>query len=196
MSRGPNKQFDTDAALEQAMLLFWRRGYAGTSMADLQAAMGLGAKSLYDTFGNKRQLYFAALRRYTEAVVDRLFAELHHSKSAMAAANSIVSKTSKLDGGEHKGCLIGVAMAQAQLSEDEELSAFIEAQLQHIEDALFQGFSNAKQTGGLVEGVNPRDLAHLYTAAFQGANLIGRVKKDSAHTKGISRALTALTNKR
>ena len=193
MARGPNKQFDTEFALEQAMLLFWKRGYAGTSMSDLQAAMGLGAKSLYDTFGNKRQLYFAALRRYTEVVVDRLFAELRHSNSVIAAANSIVLKTTKLDGGERKGCLIGVAMAQAQLSEDEELSAFIEAQLQHIENALFQGFSNAKQAGELGDGVHPRDLAHLYTAAFQGANLIARVKRDSAHTKG--RALTALTNK-
>lgn len=177
------------------MLLFWRKGYAATSMADLQASMGLGAKSLYDTFGNKRQLYFAALERYTSTVVEKLFGELTSSKSAIAAANSIILKMARLDAGEHKGCLIGVAMAQAQVSADKELSNFIESQLQHIEEALHSAFLKAKETGELSDGVDPRDMANLYTAAFQGANLIARVKKDSSHTKRISRALSALTDK-
>ena len=177
------------------MLLFWKKGYAATSMADLQAGMGLGAKSLYDTFGNKRQLYFAALRRYTQTIVSRLFGELSRNTSAVAAANAIILKMTRLDSGEHKGCLIGVAMAQAQLAEDEELTAFINVQLQHIEQALYDAFCKARQSGELSEGLSPRDMAHLYTAAFQGANLMSRVKKDSAHTKAIGRALSALTTR-
>ena len=66
MARGPDKHFDPDRALTQAMLLFWEKGYAAASMAELQARMGLGAKSLYDTFGNKRQLYFRALAAQEE----------------------------------------------------------------------------------------------------------------------------------
>ena len=39
--------FDRDAALEQAMLTFWRHGYESTSIVDLTTAMGITAPSLY-----------------------------------------------------------------------------------------------------------------------------------------------------
>lgn len=58
--------FDRDAALEAAMLLFWERGYEGTSMADLTQAMGLNPSSIYAAFGDKHALFSAAVRRYME----------------------------------------------------------------------------------------------------------------------------------
>lgn len=56
--------FDRDAALEAAMLLFWERGFEGTSMADLTQAMGLNPSSIYAAFGDKHALFSAAVRRY------------------------------------------------------------------------------------------------------------------------------------
>ncbi len=53
MSRGPDKQFDPHEALGKAMQLFWAKGYAATGLAELQEQIGIGRKSLYDTFGNK-----------------------------------------------------------------------------------------------------------------------------------------------
>jgi AcrR family transcriptional regulator len=58
--------FDKDAALEAAMLLFWERGYEGTSMADLTRAMGLNPSSIYAAFGDKHALFQLAVRRYME----------------------------------------------------------------------------------------------------------------------------------
>ena len=58
--------FDRDAALEAAMLLFWERGYEGTSMADLTQAMNLNPSSIYAAFGDKHALFSAAVRRYME----------------------------------------------------------------------------------------------------------------------------------
>src|SRR5215218_9208155 len=64
--RGRPRSFDRDAALEQAVRLFWRKGFEATSMADLTAAMGIGAPSLYAAFGSKEALYAEALSYYQE----------------------------------------------------------------------------------------------------------------------------------
>jgi AcrR family transcriptional regulator len=58
--------FDRDAALEAAMLLFWERGYEGTSMTDLTRAMGLNPSSIYAAFGDKHALFSLAVKRYME----------------------------------------------------------------------------------------------------------------------------------
>ena len=48
------------------MLLFWERGYEGTSMADLTRAMGLNPSSIYAAFGDKHALFSLAVKRYME----------------------------------------------------------------------------------------------------------------------------------
>jgi AcrR family transcriptional regulator len=58
--------FDKNGALEAAMLLFWERGYEGTSMADLTQAMGLNPSSIYAAFGDKHALFQLAVKRYVE----------------------------------------------------------------------------------------------------------------------------------
>ncbi|MGC4001948.1 MAG: TetR/AcrR family transcriptional regulator [Pirellulales bacterium] len=66
MALGRPRGFDTDLALDQALQVFWRKGYAGTSLADLTAAMEINRPSLYAAFGNKESLFRAALARYVE----------------------------------------------------------------------------------------------------------------------------------
>ena len=48
------------------MLLFWERGYEGTSMADLTQAMGLNPSSIYAAFGDKHALFQLVVKRYME----------------------------------------------------------------------------------------------------------------------------------
>src|SRR5690349_17002162 len=60
------KQFDKHAALDQAMELFWERGYHATSIQDLVDTLGVNRQSLYDTYGGKDALFLAALERYRD----------------------------------------------------------------------------------------------------------------------------------
>lgn len=59
--------FNKDVALESAMLLFWERGFEGTSMADLTETMGLNPSSIYAAFGDKHALFSLAVKRYLES---------------------------------------------------------------------------------------------------------------------------------
>jgi AcrR family transcriptional regulator len=49
------------------MLLFWERGYEGTSMADLTHAMDLNPSSIYAAFGDKHALFSLAVKRYMDS---------------------------------------------------------------------------------------------------------------------------------
>src|SRR5258708_38152226 len=62
--RGRPSVFDRDAALKEAMNLFWERGYQGTSFDDLIHAMGISASSFYNSFGSKEELYCEATQSY------------------------------------------------------------------------------------------------------------------------------------
>ena len=63
---GRPREFDREAALEAAMLLFWRKGYAAASMNDLCEAMGVRSPSLYAAFESKEALYLAAIEHYVQ----------------------------------------------------------------------------------------------------------------------------------
>jgi TetR/AcrR family transcriptional repressor of nem operon len=56
-----HKEFERQQALEKAMETFWRYGYEGTSIQNLVESMGINRGSLYDTFGDKRSLFLAAI---------------------------------------------------------------------------------------------------------------------------------------
>ena len=58
------KQFDEDAVLDRAMLLFWRRGFGNTSMQDIAQATGVLRGSLYHAYGDKQALFLRIMARY------------------------------------------------------------------------------------------------------------------------------------
>jgi len=64
MAPGRPRAFDADRALDDAMRVFWRKGYNGTALSDLTQAMGINRPSLYAAFGNKEKLFLRALDRY------------------------------------------------------------------------------------------------------------------------------------
>lgn len=72
MVRGRPRSFDTEAALDAALLLFWRRGYEGTSLAALTEAMGINVPSLYAAFGNKEALFQRVVDRYIQTAASYL----------------------------------------------------------------------------------------------------------------------------
>ena len=63
---GRPRTFDRDAAITQAMHLFWEHGYDSTSLSQLKANIGSGisAPSFYAAFGSKEALFKEVMERY------------------------------------------------------------------------------------------------------------------------------------
>lgn len=66
---GRPKTFDHNHLLDQAVSLFWRQGFQGTSIRDVANAANVTTGTLYNEFGGKENLYAAALGRYFTQVV-------------------------------------------------------------------------------------------------------------------------------
>lgn len=65
-------EFDRPRALNRALVLFWRKGYQASSLADLLAAMRIGRSSFYAAFGDKRSLYIECLDLFSARTLDLL----------------------------------------------------------------------------------------------------------------------------
>ncbi len=191
MTRGPDKQFDPEIALDKAMQLFWAKGYAATGLSELLETMGIGRKSLYDTFGNKRQLFIKALQHYSDSVVRHIADVLNKEGSPLRNVRLLMRALQD----EHSmprstGCLLGVSMAQFR-TDDAEMAAILRRHMKSVEDAFYQAFRRAQEAGELNGDTNIRDLARLYMGIGQGLALIGRVQDAPAIPRSIVNAALA-----
>lgn len=87
---GRPREFDREAALETAMLLFWRKGFAATSMNELCDAIGIRSPSLYAAFGSKEQLYLEAVERYVDRQGRLVWNKLKDGTSARAGVENLL----------------------------------------------------------------------------------------------------------
>src|SRR5277367_6742922 len=103
---GRPREFDTDAALEKAMRLFWAKGYEGTSLADLTESLRISRPSLYAAFGDKQTLFRAALKRYAAGPASYVAAAIGQP-TAREVAEHLLRGAADLQTGSHnpRGCL-------------------------------------------------------------------------------------------
>lgn len=100
------KEFDKDLALENAIRLFSRKGYAATSTEDLMRVMGIGRQSMYDTFGDKKSLFLKAMRRYSEARCEMIGQELCKPGSPLSVLrNTLVAFAEHKEMSSSEGCM-------------------------------------------------------------------------------------------
>ena len=94
------REFDEEQVIQKAMEVFWKKGYASTSMRDLSQAMQINSSSLYNSIGDKHQLFMRSLRHYTDTrikAVKKRYANFDSSMQALEnfiidAANTIITE--------------------------------------------------------------------------------------------------------
>lgn len=107
MPKGRPRQFDAHKALDAALLLFWRHGYEGTTLAALTKAMRINVPSLYAAFGNKEALFQKALDRYLQKPASYLPRALEHPKARRAIENLFRGAIDMVMNPRHPdGCLL------------------------------------------------------------------------------------------
>lgn len=193
--RGRPRSFDTDEVLGKARDIFWRHGFAGTSMDQLSAATGLHKPSLYGAFGDKKKLFLAALNNYL-AEIGADFAtalaipDLFESLEAMLDA--AIDKFTQSDAGS--GCFM-TNTALPEASVDEDISAVVRGALESLERAFRRRFERAIEAGQIPADSDPEALAMIMGGGHSEISARARAGYSREELQAIGRRTVALIRK-
>lgn len=176
------KEFDPDAALRMALELFWERGYAATSMADLVEHLGIARASIYGTFGGKHDLYMKALERYVGDQDPAIVERLSQPGPALPAVRELITAYTAT---ERRGCMV-VNAAVELAGRDAPVARRVEASWDTLETALTSALIRAKAQGELATGADPHALARFLLVLLQGMRVLGRAGSEPARLADAS----------
>jgi AcrR family transcriptional regulator len=164
-ARGRPKNFDRSVALQQAMMLFWERGYEGASFDDLTAAMGISASSFYNSFGSKERLYQEATEAYTVAARKWFVGELNADTDTRTAFHRLLTAAARefTRNDRPSGCMIALACTQVSPA----LTSLRDTMVAYRGAA--QSAMAARIQRGIDEGDVPKDTDVEALAAFFSA---------------------------
>lgn len=172
MAMGRPRAFDADAALDEAMEVFWRHGYEGATIAQLTDAMGINPPSLYAAFGSKEGLLKAALERYSTRR-SAFMEEILGAATAREVAERFLMRTadSHTDPANPPGCLLVVGGLACGVG-SENVPFQLAAYRAQTEQQLRERFARAKTEHDLDASSDPAALARYLSAVTAGMGVM------------------------
>ena len=167
--RGRPRQYDPQRALADAAKVFWKNGYAGTSLDDLVAATGMNRPSLYAAFGDKRDLYLKTLGRYRDqsrAMTVRLLDDNPTLRIFLRRFYDTALDIYLSGGDEARGCY-SISTAPAQATIDPAVRSFLAESVASTDVFLSGLIRSARERGEIAANAEPLALAQVATATLQ-----------------------------
>lgn len=173
--RGRPRAFDRNEALRHAMEVFWARGYEGTSVGDLIAAMGINKPSLYAAFGSKEALFREAVALYDQVEGTPIQRALDEAPTARASVEAVLRHNAEAyaRADQPRGCMI-VLSSLLGTPENEAVRRFLKDQRTLGEEALRRRIERGVAEGDVPAGADARRLATFYTTVTQGLSVQAR----------------------
>ena len=176
--RGRPRGFKPDTALTQAMDVFWKDGFAATSLDDVSAATGLNRPSLYGAFGDKRALYMQAYGQYRKHV-NEAFAPLFAANEPLREKLKRILLTALdlyLSGEEGpRGCFT-VLTASSDTIADPEIYGLVAEAIDATDRAFGRLFADARSAGELPQNADARRLARIASATIHTLSIRARAR--------------------
>jgi TetR/AcrR family transcriptional repressor of nem operon len=170
-----SKEFEEAAILDKAVHLFWCKGYNGTSMQEVVDCLGISRSSLYDTFGDKRQLYLAALGRYRCQMAGALLQAVQQATEVVPTLRKVfeMAVQESLADPLGKGCFM-VNSTVELAPHDPEVARIVKANLEDIEEAFYQLIRKGQQQGEITPKHDARALARFLFNAMSGLRVAAK----------------------
>lgn len=178
------RQFDERQALQAAMLVFWEKGYDGTSINDLEQAMGLNRTSIYNAFGNKGALFERVMTCYKESVMADLFARLDSAPNIREGIKRMLNGALDIHFDEDNpgGCLVVLSVMESG-QHDAQSIAGMQQTMQELKSALQSRIGKAKKSGELSGDLDAGATATTITTTMAGMMVMGKANMSKAALK-------------
>ena len=169
------KSFDESDVVEQAMHVFWEKGYAATSISDITVATGIKRGSLYNAFDGKDDLFLRSLLKYDNERRKELLRKMEEIDDPCEAISTFFDLIVNdcLNDPHKKGCLlVNTSLDYSHLHDNiknvvteafRELTAFFEKKIKH-----------GQEQGMIPDTVLPRPTAKALIASLVGIRVLGR----------------------
>lgn len=164
------KEFDKEQALDAAIGVFREHGFEGTSADMLVHGMKIGRQSLYDTFGDKWQLYCSAVRRYATAETQSHVAALRSAPRAIDGINAMIARVVA----DARHACLGVNSVCEFGRTRRDLAAIHDAAARTLRAAVVEHVRQAQAEGDVASNLDPDHIATFLSASFAGIRIAAR----------------------
>ena len=184
-TRGRPRSFDRHVALQSAMEVFWALGYEGTTLVDLQKAMGgITPTSLYAAFGSKEELFREAVELNARTIGAPAVDALRGGATARDAIEGMLraSVDAVCSPGKPRGCIVVLGAINC-MQGNHKVQDFLRSLRQTRPKFIRQRLERGVADGDVPKGADLDRLASFYTTVLNGISIQAR---DGASREGLS----------
>lgn len=188
MGVGRPRSFDREKALSTAMSIFWRKGFAATSVSDLCSALAIAPPSLYAAFGSKERLYRECISHYMEKVAPQVWRGFQKATTARDAVEAFLKDSARVLPGRDKpsGCM--VTLSEVSGEGTEHLRQFLEEARRQGFVLLRRRIEEGVRTGEVAQRARPAAVAHYFLCVQQGMSILARDGATAAKLRQVAGA--------
>lgn len=191
MARTP--AFDYDEKLQQAMHLFWEKGFEATSMQEVADRLELNRSSIYNTYGSKHDLYLAALDQYRQSGLRVLREHLQGAPAALAGLHQAFEQVANETLQSTDGCFMTNAAAERAAS-DRAIQTRTCKSLDAMRALFEEAVRQAQEEGDISPSRDARAIGCYLTNAYTGIRVMARTNPSETVLRSIVReTLRSLT---
>ncbi|QJI32735.1 TetR/AcrR family transcriptional regulator [Pseudomonas sp. ADAK18] len=171
---GRPREFDREAALQRAMLLFWEQGYEGASMSALVDTLGIASARIYAAFGSKQALFREAVALYEQGeggFADRALAQPCLKSAVRGMLDDAI--TTYTQSGRPGGCLV-VSAASSTSPDGADVQQWLCEHRRQRTQSIIDRLHRAQESGELGEDADVRALGDFYATFLHGISIQAR----------------------
>jgi TetR/AcrR family transcriptional repressor of nem operon len=173
------KMFDENDVLKKAMDLFWKQGYSATSVQDLVSHLGINRASLYDTFGDKEQLFRKSFELYRRTNLESLKQFLSSHEDIREGFTKLFDNAIQeaITDKDRKGCFV-VNTTTELVPNDESIVQVLESNKSDFEDIFIEYLKKGKEAGQINTAKDLKSIAALLYTLYNGLRVVSKVQPD------------------
>lgn len=173
------REFDPDIALQNAMHVFWERGFRHASLMNLVKATGVGKKGLYSVFGNKYQLYIKAMEYYKCMQAEELLYDIEKQGAGYAEIRDLFKRALNFTQSDYgsRGCLVCNAMAEFG-DQEPEIWRATTTHIDRFRKAFREALESSLKKREINSSINVKKQANFLSSVLQSLMLMSRAGTD------------------